>query len=274
MVDVGEGLRMHVMEHGEGRPVVLFHGFPTWGFLYRKVVSELEGESFRLIMPDLIGLGFSDRPAPEEHSLRNHSGWMASLLDQMELEAPIAVVQDWGGPVGVHTFAQRPGLLGGLVVMNTLLGPPKPDFRPTTFHRFFSSSLGALTTRYLDFPQRSLSIAQGDRSSISGDVARAYRYPLKGRDASASATAIIRMVPDSLEHPTVEAMREVLAFVESYDGPAAIVWGEKDPILGRLKNRTHRMLPHAEVTSTDAGHFLQEEVPKEIASAIRLVATP
>jgi haloalkane dehalogenase len=83
--------------------------------------------------------------------------------------------------------------------------------------------------------------------------------------------ALVRMVPDDMNHSTVEPMGEVQAFVEAFDGPAAIVWGDADPVLGRLKNRTSRLLPQAEVTSTDAGHFVQEEVPVEIAAAIRSV---
>ena len=84
--------------------------------------------------------------------------------------------------------------------------------------------------------------------------------------------ALARMVPDSPEHPSIEPLERCQAMVEAFDGPAAIVWGERDPILGRLLRRTQRLLPNAEVTTTQAGHFLQEEVPVEIAAAIRSVA--
>ncbi len=263
---------MHVMETGESRPVLLIHGNPTWGYVYRKVVDALSDDPFRMIMPDLMGLGLSDRPPRDFHTLENHSRWLATLIDSLELEAPILVVQDWGGPIGLHAMTRLPGLMSGLVVLNTSLGPPKPDFSPTTFHRFFSSPIGAWTTRYLGYPQRSLGFAQGDRKSISGVVARSYRYPLRGERGSEAVTALVRMVPNSLDHSSVEPLREVKAFVDTYDGPAAIVWGNRDPVLGRLRNRTSRMLPQAPVTATDAGHFLQEEVPEEIAAAIRLVA--
>jgi len=94
-VQVEEGLRMHVMDQGEGRPVVLFHGNPTWGYLYRKVAAELADEPVRLIMPDLIGLGFSDRPdATSDHTLANHSRWMTSFIGRLELDEVVAVVQD------------------------------------------------------------------------------------------------------------------------------------------------------------------------------------
>jgi len=271
LVEVDDGLRMHVMELGQGRPVLAFHGNPTWGFLYRKVAAELAGEPLRLIMLDLIGLGFSDRPRTEDHTLRNHSRWMASLIGQLELEDVVAVVQDWGGPIGMHALAQHPGLMTATVVLNTGITTPRPGFKPTTFHRVFSSRVGGATATNLGLVQAGIRFFQGDRKSISGDVARAYRYPLQRKFGNDAPVALVRMVPDTMDHPTVGPMGEVQAFVEAFDGPAAIVWGDRDPVLGRLKNRTSRLLPQAQVTSTDAGHFVQEEVPAEIAAAIRSV---
>jgi haloalkane dehalogenase len=269
LVEVGDGLRMHVMEQGEGRPVLLFHGNPTWGYLYRNVAAELAGESLRLIMPDLMGLGFSDRPiSMKNFTLANHSRWMASLIEKLELEDVVAVVQDWGGPISLHALSRFPGLMTALVVMNTSLGPPKPGFKPTTFHRFFSTKAGELASRWLGLPQDRLGFAQGDRKSISGIVQRSYSYPLKTRGSEA-VIAFVRMVPDTLEHPSVTQLEEVAAFVDAYDGPAAIVWGDKDPVLGRLRNRISRQIPQATVTAADAGHFLQEEVPDQIAASIK-----
>ena len=272
-VEVEPGIAMHVMEQGSGRPVVLFHGNPTWGYLYRKVAAELEGEPFRLIMPDLVGLGMSDRPATAtEHTFANHARWMASLLAQLQLEDVIAVGQDWGGPIGVHAMSRNPGLMTGLILMNTSITPPRPGFKPTSFHRFFSTPLGSFATRYLGLPQRALRLAQGDRSSITGEVSRAYSFPLTRARGNDAVWALVRMVPDSMGHPSVPLLGETGEFVASFSGPAAIVWGTKDPVLGRLMRRHHRLLPDAFVTETDAGHFLQEEVPADIAQAIRAVA--
>lgn len=271
-VEVEAGLAMHVMEQGEGRPVVLFHGNPTWGFLYRKVASELAGEPFRLIMPDLVGLGFSDRPTVGgQHTFENHSRWMAALIDQLGLADAIAVVQDWGGPIGLHALSRNPGVMTGLVVMNTLIEPPKPGFRPSLFHRFFSSRFGELLSRHAGLPQKALGFAQGDRKSISGDVSRAYAYPLERSRGNEAVAALVRMVADDMEHPTVALQAEVRDYVASFAGKSALVWGTKDPVLGRLLGRHERLLPEARVTATSAGHFLQEEVPTEIADAIRYV---
>lgn len=272
-VEIKPGLAVHVMEQGEGRPVVLFHGNPTWGFLYRKVAAELRGEPFRLIMPDLVGLGFSDRPSSvSAHTFENHSNWMTALLSQLDLADVIAVVQDWGGPIGLHALSRHPGVMTGAVVMNTLIEPPRPGFKPTRFHRLFSTRAGDFLSRYLGLPQRALAFAQGDRKSISGEVARAYAYPLQRSRGNEAVAALVRMVADDMDHPTVALQQEVAGFMAGFGGPTALVWGTEDPVLGRLLRRHERLLPEARVTTTGAGHFLQEEVPAEIAQAIRYVS--
>lgn len=267
--------RMHLMEAGQGIPVLMLHGNPTWGFLWRKVAAALAGENLRLIMPDLVGLGFSDKPIDLGwHSLERHAEQVAGLIDALGLRELIFVGQDWGGPIGGAALSLRPaGTMAGAVILNTALTAPKPEFRGTAFHRFARLPLVSdLVFRLGGFPQRTLWIAQGDRSSIRRQVARAYHYPLRGFRHNAAPLALARMVPDSTEHPSVPGLRKVEAFFEQFRGPTEIVWGQKDPILGRALKRTHALLPHANVTRTEAGHFLQEEVPDQIAAAIRRVA--
>ena len=275
MVEVDDGLRVHVMEQGDGTPVLLFHGNPTWGYLYRKVAAELAGEPYRLIMPDLIGLGFSDRP-PErsEHTLENHARWMGSLVRSLDLGSATFVVQDWGGPIGLHAAYTNPGVMGGLVVMNTAIDAPKPGFKPTLFHRVFSTWVGDVLSKWLGLPQNAMRYAQGDRTSITGIVQKSYTYPLRGKDDYQAVIGLVRMVPDDMGHPSVPYLEEAGEAARLLDGPKAIVWGDNDPVLGRLRRRVSRQLPDAEVTATDAGHFLQEEVPTDIAAAIRSVTKP
>ncbi len=273
LVEVG-GYRMHVMEWGAGRPVLLLHGNPTWGFLYRKVVGALRGARLHFVVPDLVGLGFSDKPTrASEHRLENHARWLGALLDGPGLDDLVFVGQDWGGPIGLRALADRPGLAKGLVVLNTVVGPPRPGFRPTLFHRLAHLPLVSdVLFRGLAFPQRALHRVQGDPASIAGDVARAYRFPLAGRRNNLAPLALARMVPNTLDHPSIEPLRRCQAFVEGFTGPSAIVWGDRDPILGRLRGRLQELMPNARVTATTAGHFLQEEVPAEIAEAVRFVA--
>ena len=269
-----EGHWIHVMTAGQGVPVVMLHGNPTWGYLYRKVALALGGEPFRVIMPDLVGLGFSSKPARcDDHQLVHHARWIGAALDALGLERVVLVVQDWGGAIGLGAMAARPERLAGLVLLNTVVGPPRPGFKPTLFHRFSQTPVvSELVFRGLGWPQSMLHLAQGDRSSIGPEERRAYTYPLEGWRRRVAPLALARMVPDSTSHPSIPALRRAQEVVEAFDGPCAIVWGDRDPILGSVRRHLERLLPDARVTRTDGGHFIQEERPEEIAAAIRWVA--
>jgi pimeloyl-ACP methyl ester carboxylesterase len=273
-VEVGGGLHMHVMEQGRGRPVLMLHGNPTWGFLWRKVAARLAGQELRLVMPDLPGLGFSDKPRdPAFHTLEQHASNVGVLIDTLGLEDLIFVAHDWGGAIGLLALADRPALLRGLVLLNTVVGPPRPGFRPSRVHRLAHVPLvSELLFRGLGLAERGMSFVQGDRRSIRGDVARGYRAPLARFADRVAPLALLRIVPDGFDHPSIPALRRAQGLVESWVGPAALVWGDRDPVLGRVRTHLERLLPQAEVTRTNAGHFLQEEVPDQIAAAVLGVA--
>lgn len=268
------GVRLHVMEQGAGPAVVLLHGNPAWSFLWRKVALALAGEPLRLVMPDLAGLGFSEKPRDAAfHTLERHARLVGALLDALAPGPLVLVVHDWGGPIGLLAVEQRPGRLAGLVVTNTGVGPPAPGRRPTRFHRFANLPVVSdVAFRLLGFPQNALHLAQADRASIAGEVARAYRFPLRSLRDRVAPLALARMVPTSPSHPSVAPLERSLAVAAGFTGPAAIVWGERDPILGRALRGVAAALPGARVTRLEAGHFPQEESPEAIAEAIRDVA--
>jgi haloalkane dehalogenase len=271
-VDVG-GLAMHVMEHGEGMPVVMLHGNPTWGFLYRRVAARVRDAGVRVILPDLIGLGYSDRPAkPSDHTLAAHARWFGALLDTLDLRRFVFVGQDWGGPIGLRALADRSDRVAGMVILNTAIGPPRPGFRPTAFHRFANMPIVSdVAFRLLGFPQRALFAAQGDKRSLRGEVLRAYVEPLRHVRDNAAPLALARMVPDSAQHPSVADLRICQDFFTSARVPIEVVWGDRDPILGSVRRWIEKLRPDVPVTRTNAGHFLQEEVPDEIAAAVKRV---
>jgi haloalkane dehalogenase len=272
-VDAG-GVLMHVMERGQGTPVLAVHGNPAWSFLYRKVAAALADAPLRLVMPDLVGLGLSDRPPRAAgHTLDNHALWMGALIDRLGLRRPIVVVSDWGGPIVLRALADRPGLAAGLVLLNTVVGPPRPGFRPKLFHRFARWPLvSTIAFRALGFPLHSLHRVQGDPATLRGDVARAYRWPLRRRAGNAAPLALARMVPDSLAHASIEPLRRGQEFLQAFAGPVEVVWGERDPILGRVVGWLRTLLPRAGFTVTAAGHFLPEEEPEAVAAAVRRAA--
>jgi haloalkane dehalogenase len=273
LVPVGE-LRLHVMEAGRGPTAVFLHGNPTWGFLWRKVAAPLAAAGLRVVLPDLAGLGLSDKPRdPRFHTIESHARLVGALLDEVAPGPIVLVLHDWGGPIGLAALADRPGRLAGLVVTNTGVGPPRPGTRATPFHRFANLPLVApFAFRVLGFPQSVLHLAQADRSSIAGDVARAYRWPLRQLADRAAPLALARMVPIAEDHPSVVPLRRSLAVATGFAGPAEIVWGDRDPILGRALRGVAAALPRARVTTVPAGHYLQEETPAPIADAVLRVA--
>jgi len=124
---------MHVLEVGEGRPVLLLHGNPTWSFLYRKVAAELAAAPLRLIVPDLVGLGFSDKPRDEaSHTLESHERWASRLVEALDLDRYVLVVQDWGGPIGGLAAASAPARVAGWVARNL---PPLQGMNATRIPR-------------------------------------------------------------------------------------------------------------------------------------------
>lgn len=270
-VDAGRSL--HYIDQGlaKERPVLLLHGNPTWCFLWRRVIAGLGG--FRAVAPDLLGLGLSDRlPRIADHSVDRHADAVAELACALDLEGLILAGQDWGGPIAAAAGARLGDRVAGLLLANTAVALPRIP-RGTAFHRFARLPVVSdLAFRGLGFPQVALRFTQGDRRSIRGDVARAYRWPLRRWSDRVAPLAMARMVPDGPDHPSMPALRHGEAWALGFGGPVALVWGTRDPILGRALGRHERAFPRAEVTRTEAGHFLQEEVPEALARAIRALA--
>jgi len=250
----------------------MLHGNPTWGYLWRRVAELLPPDRFRVVLPDLMGLGYSDHKVrAEDHNLAQHIHWTSTLFSRISLEGAIFVGQDWGGPIGLGALAESGLATTGIVLANTAVGPPKPGFKPTLFHRFARwPGISTAIFRGLAFPQGMLGMAQGDRSRLWFNPA--YLAPLADIRRNGAPLALARMVPDGPDHPSVPKLRETEAFLTAYAGPVELVWGTKDPILGRVINHLERLLPNARVTRTAGGHFLPEEEPAAIADAIKRVA--
>lgn len=271
-----DGEQIHFVDHGHGPVVLLVHGNPTWSFLWRKVIRALPDH--RCVAPDLLGLGLSTKlRRPSEHTMERHLDILRRWVDALELDDVVVAGQDWGGPIGAglaaHLAAQ--GRLRGLVFGNTAVVPPRRPLKTKPFHRF--SQLPVISTAVfygLNVPTRWLHRAQGDPGSIDAVARRAYLWPLRRRRDRAAPLGLARMVPSHEGHPSTSVIDRYGAFVESWEGPAALVWGERDPILGRGLKRHRRALPQARVWVTDAGHFSQEEVPDAWAEAIRSTRMP
>ena len=264
---------IHFVDEGAGLPVVMQHGNPTWSYLWRKVIGRLTHSGVRVIAPDLVGLGLSDKPRDAKvHTLTFHAEQIEGLLRALGLERVTIVGQDWGGPVLGLVAARNPAMVRGAVFANTGLAAPRRAGTLSWFHRLANMPLiSDLLFRVLSFPMPVMHIVQGDRSSIGRTEKKAYRYPLRSMRDRTAPLAMARMVPTGLDHPSVEPMRQVERWAGSFSGPVRLVWGLADPILGRGLKSMRRLFPNATVAETQAGHFIQEEAPEALAEAILAV---
>ena len=269
LVEVEPGIKVHVLEVGAGFPLFMQHGNPTSGFLYRKVVEELPTDRVRVIMPTLVGLGFSSKIPASQHTLDNHIRWISGVLTQLELNELIYLGQDWGGPIGMGALAQSPDLLKGAVVLNTVFRAPTEPMDISRAHAIVKTPvLGELLLEVFFSIFDQLHKIQGDPNSIPSDVAELYEKPVMDSGNDKAPLAMMRMVPDAPGHPSTPAMVVVEQYVQQLDIPVELVWGMNDPILAKGLPFVRENFPEARVTETESGHFLQEEAPTEIAAAL------
>ena len=268
-IEVEPGLKVHVIEAGEGFPVFLMHGNPTSGFLYRKVVEKLPLNKVRVIMPTSMGLGFSSKIPASEHTAENHIYWINKVLKELKLKELVYAGQDWGGPIGMGALSLSPELLKGAVLLNTGFNAPKANADLSPAHALVKTPvIGELLLEVIFSIFERLKSVQGNPDSWTSEVAELYGRPVYESGNSKAPLAMMRMVPDGPNHPSASSMRRIEEYVNTLEIPAEIVWGENDPILGRALPMMQQNFPNARLTKTTAGHFLQEEVPNEIAEAL------
>ncbi len=269
-VFVDRGHSMHFVDHGDGAPVLLLHGNPTWCYLWRKVIPLVAGAGLRAIAPDLVGLGLSDKPRDlAVHTLDFHAARISSLIEALDLDGLTIAGQDWGGAIAAVAAARCAGRVRAAVFANTAIRVPSRPPRVTAFHRLSHAPvISDILFRVFNFPLPVLHLSQGDRTSIGRRERRAYRYPLRRIGDRVAPLALARLVPSRLDDPTYRTLQEADAWARSFAGPVRLVWGMRDPILGRSIHGMRALFPDAPVTETGAGHFLQEEVPEALAEAI------
>jgi haloalkane dehalogenase len=259
-----DGLRLAYLDAGSGPPVVLFHGEPTWSFLYRHTIAALAAAGYRAIAPDLPGFGRSDKPAdPAFYTYDRHTTAMASLLGALRISGAAAVVHDWGGPIGLRLAAEHPGLFERLSVLNTGLftgGPASEGF-----------------LRWRAHVERSpvFDVGRVMRRSATGawpdEVIAGYEAPFPAADYTIGAQRFPLIVPLSDGDPGAAEMRAVRHRMARFEGPAQVLFSTEDPIFGiAAGEHWAALLPGAGRLETveGAGHFLQEDRPGPVSAAI------
>lgn len=260
------GGRMHYLDEGQGPPVVMVHGNPTWSYLYRHLIQRL-APRYRCIAPDHLGFGLSEKPSGRPIRPQEHAQNLQVLIDSLGLEGITLVVQDWGGPIGLSFAIEQPERVARLVILNTWLWPVDDDWYYRLFSGFMGGPVGRLLIRRLNFFARAvMPMAYGDRKRLTPEIHRHYLRPLGSAEERLQCLTFPREIIGSTGWlRSLWNRREVLR-----EKPALIVWGMKD-IGFREKELAvwTGALPGAEVVRlTGVGHYLQEEAPGELGEAV------
>ena len=239
----GAGPRVHYVDEGRGPAVVMFHGNPTWTFLYRKVIVTLR-DRFRCVAVDYPGFGLSERPAGYGYTAAEHAAVVGKLVDHLGLDDFIVVGQDWGGPIGMTVAVERAERVSGMVIANTWFWPAQGSF--TVFSLVMSTP-----------PLQWLILKRNFFVKV----------------------IMPRLVERKLEPAVFETYQKVQPSPESRRGvaekPMELVWAMKDPAFGRetVIQRWLRDFPDGHVTRLgDANHYVQEDAPEALAAAVERAA--
>jgi haloalkane dehalogenase len=258
-----DGLRMHYLDEGNGAPVLLLHGEPTWSFLYRKLIPPLR-RGRRCIAPDYFGFGRSDKPTdPEWYSYDGHYASIERLIRSLDLRDLTVVVQDWGGPIGFRLCVSEPERIARLVVLNTGIAARAPNDEWLRFQAFVRRvGTGIVAGRLVR-----LSLVQ----PVTDEVISGYDAPFPVPEARVGIVRFPELVATSSSHASAPAMLDVRERLRRFDRPALVLFSDGDPIFGRTAaEAVAGLLPNAELDPPleGAGHFLQEDRGEEIGERI------
>jgi haloalkane dehalogenase len=259
-----DGLRMHYLDEGTGAPVLLFHGEPTWSYLYRKVIPPLAAAG-RVLAPDYFGFGRSDKPVePGWYSYDRHYASVERFVDELDLRDLTLVVHDWGGPLGLRLAVERPERVERLVITNTGLYAGRPPSDEWLRFREFVRRVGTELR-----PGQLVRVTCVNE--VPDEVVAAYDAPFPTPESKAGVLAFPELVPTEPEHPSVAAMLRVRDALAGWHKPALVVFSDSDPIFSpRVGERFAELIPGAEAGEplAGAGHFLQEDAGEALGERI------
>ena len=269
-VPSGDGgtLRIHHIDEGpvDGEVVLCLHGEPSWGYLYRKMVPVLTGAGLRVLVPDLVGFGRSDKPTSrDDYTYQRHVDWMTAWMEAVDLQHATLVGQDWGGLIGLRLVAENPDRFARVVAANTFL--PTGDFTmPDAFlaWREFSQTVPELPVGRI--------IGSGCTTELALEVIAAYEAPFPDESYKAGARIFPALVPATPDDPAAPANRKAWEVLSAWDKPFLCAFSDKDPITGGGQRIFEKLVPGAagqsHTTIEGGGHFLQEDRGPELAAAV------
>lgn len=259
-----DGLRLHYVDEGSGRPVVCFHGEPTWAYLYRKVAQPLLDAGERVIAVDMPGFGRSDKPVDRGwYSYERHFEHVSRVLASLEVEDATVVVHDWGGAVGLRWAVENHDRVGRLAIFNTGLFTGRVSKGILAWRDY--------AARNPDLPIGSI-IDAGTATDLAPGVKEAYEAPFPTPESKAGAAAFPLLIPIADADPCARLMREVADELSRWEKPALVMFSDSDPVTPypRAGQVFCDLIPGAgeQVPVEGAAHFLQEDSGEEIGGRV------
>lgn len=264
-----DGVRMHYVDEGKGHTLLMLHGNPTWSFYYRELIKGLR-DRYRVIAPDHIGCGLSDKPQRYGYDLAAHIGNVETLANKLKLDDVTLVVHDWGGAIGFGWARKHPKVVRRLVIFNTaaFTGPCPFRIRVCAW-----PVIGELAIRGLNaFAGGALRQACKHRERITADVKRGYLLPYDNWSNRIANLRFVRDIPLRSTHPTYPLIKEIERSLEKFkDRPALICWGGQDFCFHDwyLEQWKVRMPQAAVHYFADAGHYVVEDAHERILPLLR-----
>jgi haloalkane dehalogenase len=264
----GTSLRLHYVDEGprDAAPILLMHGEPSWSYLYRKFITPLTAAGHRVVAPDLIGFGKSDKPADRtDYSYERHVAWMSDWLTALDLTNITLFCQDWGGLIGLRLVAAFPHRFARLIIGNT--GLPEGAGMSDGFAAWcaFSQNVEVFPTGFI--------LNGGSVRTLSDAEQAAYEAPFPDESYKSGARQFPLLVPVTPEHASVAENNAAWKVLETFSKPVLTCFSDQDAVtkggerafierIPGAKGQPHRIIE-------GGGHFLQEDKPEELVALIK-----
>ena len=268
------GFDMHYVDEGSGEAVVMVHGDPTWGYLYRNFIPSLS-EQYRCVVPDLMGMGKSDVPQDRLlYRLEQHCANLEALLLHLNVWNITLVLHDWGGPVGLGFATLHPERIKRLVLMNTWAFAPWPCGTFPRLLEIIRSERGeAFVLKRNGYLEPALLGTTYHSEGLTQTVMEAYRAPFPTPESRLAMLCWSRDIPVQESDVSYAEMKRIEQGLSRFNSiPILLVWGMQDPVLSpEVLRRWQHVYPHAITHEIeDASHFLQEDAPERIVGEIKV----
>jgi len=266
-VDI-DGLRMHYIDEGmhDGDVVLLLHGEPSWSYLYRHMIPPLKEAGFRVIAPDLIGFGRSDKPTRKsDYTYARHVAWMQAFVEALDLQDITLFCQDWGSLIGLRVAAENEQRFTRIALGNGGL-PTGDQEMPKAFNAWRAFA------RYSPYFPIGKILQKATITELPDDVIAAYDAPFPSAKYKAGARAFPMLVPTRPDDPASDANRAAWEVFKNWQKPFLTTFSNRDPITRGWEAPWQKAVPGAQgrehVKILNAGHFLQEDKGPELASIL------